>query len=193
MDPRGGCTRRSAVAARQPRHPVCQAMKKAPAQAHGAGSRWGIRSYTCAGPCIAELQSSCTRMHDDDQRSSACLKVTRCPAAAQIEGRCLRVAPTPRVAAIVGSPRDSRDISVERPCSQRKHPLCARIPWAPGDRTGDRRRARARRSAHPAPSTVTGAERAALRHAPTASATDGLRSQHGRHLPDRARPDGARG
>jgi hypothetical protein len=65
MDPRGGCTRRSAVAGRRPRHPVCHAMKKAPAQAHGAGSRSGVRSYTCAGPCIAELQScalACTTM-----------------------------------------------------------------------------------------------------------------------------------
>src|SRR5918994_3364675 len=52
--------------------------EKAPAQAHGAENRRRFVSYTCAGPCTAELRSSCTRVHVDDQRSSAVFKITGC-------------------------------------------------------------------------------------------------------------------
>src|SRR6478735_396546 len=41
-------------------------------------------SYTCAGPCSAELRSSCTRVHVDDQRSSAGFQITGCRGSCQI-------------------------------------------------------------------------------------------------------------
>src|SRR5688572_2565205 len=60
--------------------------ERAPAQAHGAGFSERFVSYTCAGPCTAELRSSYACTHVDDQRSSAGFQCTSRSMARQIAG-----------------------------------------------------------------------------------------------------------